>query len=291
MLARNAGKHVICKKPLATSIEQVDELIATARQHDRPLVANLMQRYNPLFEKISTLIKQKLLGDLLHGYFENYASDEGLGPDHWFWDPAKSGGIFIEHGVHFFDLFAGWLGAGVVVAGQRSQRPGSDIEDQLQCTVRYDHGTHINFDHGFTQPARLDRQEIRLFFERGDVTLKEWIPTRVRITAIADEAGTRTLSELFAGARLDISSIYSGSDRSCRGRHKQLDVYQMFQLHYGEGHHKMHIYGDLIRALASDQIAWIDDRSHQRRISKENGRDSLSLAVKATELAREDSPA
>ena len=291
MLALNAGKHVICEKPLATTLQQADEMIATARRQDRLLVANLMQRYNPLFDKIATLINEKILGDLLHGYFENYATDEGLGPDHWFWDPAKSGGIFIEHGVHFFDLFAGWLGAGTVVAAQRSQRPGSGIEDQMQCTVRYDPGTHINFYHGFTQPGRLDRQEIRLVFERGDVTLKEWIPTRVRIGAIADEAGTRALSDLFAGARLDISNVYSPADRSCRGRHKQLDVYQMFELHYGEGRNKMHLYGDLIRALAADQIAWINDRTHQRRITEENGRESLALAVRATDLARESSPA
>ena len=38
-----------------------------------------------------------------------------LNPDHWFWDESKSGGIFIEHGVHFFDLFSGWLGEGKIV--------------------------------------------------------------------------------------------------------------------------------------------------------------------------------
>jgi predicted dehydrogenase len=48
--------------------------------------------------------------------FLNEAGDEGLGPEHWFWDRDTSGGIFVEHGVHFFDLVASWLGAGHVVA-------------------------------------------------------------------------------------------------------------------------------------------------------------------------------
>ena len=65
----------------------------------------------------------KVLGDVLHGTFENYASDEGLGPDHWFWDVTKSGRMFIEHGVHFFDMFAGWLGAGSVESAGRVMRP------------------------------------------------------------------------------------------------------------------------------------------------------------------------
>ena len=82
-----------------------------------------MQRYNPLYHAVKALIDSALLGEFLHGYFENYAADEFLTPDHWFWDPAKSGGIFIEHGVHFFDLFEGWLGGGRVVAGHRTLRP------------------------------------------------------------------------------------------------------------------------------------------------------------------------
>jgi predicted dehydrogenase len=67
-----------------------------------------MQRYNPLFGKVSRLVQSRVLGEVLHGSFENYGSDENLPVDHWFWDRSKSGGIFIEHGVHFFDLFAGW---------------------------------------------------------------------------------------------------------------------------------------------------------------------------------------
>ena len=72
-----------------------------------------------------------MLGEVLHGSFENYASDENLPAEHWFWDRAKSGGIFVEHGVHFFDLFAGWLGPGRVEAAQVGVRPGTAIEEHV----------------------------------------------------------------------------------------------------------------------------------------------------------------
>src|SRR4051812_1566899 len=110
MAALRRGKHVICEKPLALTLEQADEMVALARRQDRLVVANLMQRYNPLFDAVAQLVRSKVLGDPLHGHFENDASDENLPPDHWFWDRSASGGIFVEHGVHFFDLFAGWLG-------------------------------------------------------------------------------------------------------------------------------------------------------------------------------------
>ena len=48
MQALRAGKHVICEKPLAMTVAQADEMIAEAHQRDRLLVANLMQRYNPV---------------------------------------------------------------------------------------------------------------------------------------------------------------------------------------------------------------------------------------------------
>ena len=209
--ALEAGKHVICEKPLAMTVEQADAMIAAARKHDRLVVANLMQRYNPVYDAVNRLVRSKVLGEVLHGYFENYASDENLPPEHWFWDRSKSGGIFIEHGVHFFDLFAGWLGPGMIAAAQRGIRPGSlpPIEEHVHCTVSYKPDVLVNFYHGFHQTGRMDRQEMRLVFERGDVTLYDWVPTRVRIHALADEAQTRTLCQLFAGAARRLSVLRS----------------------------------------------------------------------------------
>ncbi|HXB45057.1 MAG TPA: Gfo/Idh/MocA family oxidoreductase, partial [Puia sp.] len=113
-MALLAGKHVVCEKPAGLKTSEAEELAALARSRALLYVVNLMQRYNPMFEIVKTIITEKILGSFLHGFFENYASDENLGPGHWFWDESKSGGIFIEHGVHFFDLFEGWLGAGRV---------------------------------------------------------------------------------------------------------------------------------------------------------------------------------
>jgi len=285
LAALQAGKHVICEKPLAMDLTQADEMIAVAQKNHLALAVNLMQRYNPVFELVRRLIESKVLGESLHGYFENYASDEGLPPSHWFWDRSKSGGIFIEHGVHFFDLFAGWLGPGTVVAAQRTIRPGTAFEEQVNCTVRYHDGALVNFYHGFTQPKQLDRQEFRLLFERGDIRLNEWVPVRARLHAVVDEKSTRELMDIFRGARLDVTHIYSGRDRSGSGRHKPLDIYQMVELVYCQDDQKMHRYGDLLRSMIRDQIRWIYDRNHVRALTHENGRESLALAVEATRLA------
>jgi predicted dehydrogenase len=290
MAALDAGKHVIVEKPLALTVEQADELIAAARQRDRLLVANLMQRYNPLFETVCRLIEGRALGGVLHGAFENYASDENLPAEHWFWDRTKSGGIFVEHGVHFFDLFAGWLGRGRVEAAQVGVRPGTTIEEHVQATVRYGEAALVNFYHGFHQAGRMDRQELRLVFERGDVTLHDWVPTRARVRALVDERQTRELCDLFRGARLDVIASYGGKDRACRGRGREIDAYQIIEIACGDGQAKSPLYSRLLRSLMEDQVAWIRDRNHRRIVTEANGRDSLAVACEADALAHPAGP-
>ncbi len=244
-----------------------------------------MQRYNPLYGKVTRLIESRVLGEVLHGSFENDASDENLGPDHWFWDRPSSGGIFIEHGVHFFDMFAGWLGEGHIEAARVGIRPGTAIEEQVGCTLRYGQTTLVDFYHGFHQTGRMDRQRLHLLFERGEVTLSEWIPTQARVHAIVDESQTRELCELFPGARLDVSATYSPTERLCRGRGKDFDAWQQIDLSYGDGALKGYLYGQLLRAMLTDQLGWIGDHAHQRRITENNGRDALQTACAADRLA------
>jgi len=287
MLALEAGKHVLCEKPLALTLAEADEMIGAARRGGLLLAANLMQRYNPLFESVRGLVEEEVLGEPLHGYFENYAKDETLPAGHWFWDRARSGGIFVEHGVHFFDLFAGWFGNGRVEAAQKTVRPGTSLEEQVQCTVRYGDTVLVNFFHGFHQPTRLDRQQMRIVFERGDVTLEGWIPTVARVRAIADERNSRRLCELFPSAVTNVVEEYAGGTRQCTGRHRELDVSQMLEMTQGEASDKLQRYGELLRAILQDQAAWIRDRRHRRLVTEENGRASLAVAFEADRMAHQ----
>jgi hypothetical protein len=156
----------------------------------------------------------------------------------------------------------------------------------VQCAVRFG-GAHFNFYHGFHQPGRLDRQELRLVFEQGDMLLSGWVPTSVRLHAVADEASTRKLTELFPGARIDVLTGYGPRDRTFYSHGRQHDVYQQFELHWGEGHQKMPLYCELLRSMLTDQFAWIRDRSHQRKVTEQNGRDSVAIACAADGLARQ----
>jgi predicted dehydrogenase len=287
MQALQANKHVLCEKPLATTVADADAVVDLAVERGCFAVANLLQRYNPIARAIRTVIADGLLGAPLHATVENLAADEGLPPDHWFWDDVRSGGIFIEHAVHFFDLFAFWLGQGEVESASRVLRAGSDFEEQVRSTVAYAAGDGrvlVDSYHGFHQPACLDRMRTSLIFERGDVTLAGWIPTIIDIDALVGPAEDAALRQLFDPATDTTTSLPSGA--LMHGRHKTILADRRMQLHAGSEADKMSRYGEQVREVLRDQLRWVDHRDHVRLLTETDSREAVRIASAATALAR-----
>lgn len=285
-MALIAGKHVICEKPAALNSGEAEELCSLAESRQLLYVVNLMQRYNPLYDVVNKIVTGKMFGNFLHGFFENYASDENLGANHWFWDEAKSGGIFIEHGVHFFDMFSGWLGEGKVVNALQIRRPQvhSKIIDRVQATVLYKEGI-VNFYHGFDQPEILDRQELRLEFERGEITLYEWVPVKMKLHGLVQDGQLKFLKEMIGKC----SIVYHNQtqvNQKAKGRFAEINFDKEITLECGSVADKQNRYGQLLTSMLTDQWNWIKDHSHKRTIDGSNAVESLRIAEQATEIAQ-----
>lgn len=282
-----AGKHVICEKPAAFKAEEVRSLIELAEEKDLLYVVNLMQRYNPLREKVQWLIDEAILGDFLHGYFENYASDEALVPDHWMWDEQISGGIFIEHAVHFFDLFEGWLGPGKVVASQKLRKQGHDKDyfSEVQATLKYEAGL-VNFYHGFTQPSRMDRQEMKFLFELGEITLYEWVPTHMVVKGLLTDADILRLKSKFPDAEHEVIKNFEAGERNFTSQFKKRTADVLMKMEVGKDAIKLDIYKNLLKDMITDQFAWIKDHGHKRVITSENAYRSVLIAEEANNSAQ-----
>ncbi|MEO6219760.1 MAG: Gfo/Idh/MocA family oxidoreductase [Ginsengibacter sp.] len=279
-----AGKHVICEKPAALQTIEALELQCLARSLDLLYVVNLIQRYNPLYTIVKNIIDEKILGNFLHGFFENYASDENLNKDHWFWDETKSGGIFIEHGVHFFDMFSGWLGEGKVINAIQLQRPGIErrLIDRVQATVSYHDGI-VNFYHGFDQPKVLDRQEMRLQFERGEITLYEWVPVKMKLHGLLQKNDLKKLSELPGNLTTHHNS---SEDKNVKGRFNEILYDDHATIEYQDTSAKQSRYQQLLTAMLEDQWNWIKNHDHVRVIDNNNAVESTRIAEQATQIAQ-----
>ncbi len=269
------------------TLEQADEMLQAAKDHGTLMPVNLIIRYNPITDVVKAVIESGLLGRPLRAEMTNCATDEILPPDHWFWDKQVSGGIFIEHGVHFFDLYRYWLGPGRVVSAHAEVRGGTAQEDRVTCTIVHDNTAIVTHYHGFDQPERLDRTRHRLIFETGQVAVEGWIPLRCRVLALVDDPAQAQLEELCAPLtpQVRVLETYHGDGQWFIGRGVRRRVTQKVQLEGTAGMSKDDLYAWSIRQLMTDQIAALAGPARPRRITEANGRQSLALAVDAAERA------
>jgi len=282
--AIRAGKHVFCEKPLALSLAEADEVIAEAARRTVRLTVNYVLRPNPLVRRLRALLRSGVLGPLLHMSLENLATDEHLKPGHWFWDQARSGGIWVEHGVHFFDLFR-WLSgerAEAVAALARTRPDG--CQDRVWATVRCSGDLVATYHHGFTQPARFEQTTIRLACARGRAALHGWIPTRLVVDGLVDEEGLALLRG-WAGGEPEVVERYADAATggwACGAPYRAVARVRVEQA-LPEG--KQAVYRASVRANMEDFVAAIRDPAHIPQVTPADGRDSLAVALAATRAA------
>ncbi|MBK8023084.1 MAG: Gfo/Idh/MocA family oxidoreductase [Chloroflexi bacterium] len=178
-----AGKHLFCEKPLAMRIEEGEAMRAAAERAGVRLTVDYVMRSNPLWRAAAEIRASGVLGGLLHMDLANHAAGLSLPASHWFWDKAKSGGIWVEHGVHFFDAFAWVAGADGTITAAQAFVNGAGQEDRVEALARYGSAA-AHFYHGFTHDGMSEQTTIRLAFERGDVTLWEWVPTLMEVDSV-----------------------------------------------------------------------------------------------------------
>ncbi|WP_141057288.1 Gfo/Idh/MocA family protein [Stenotrophomonas rhizophila] len=105
--ALEAGKHVICEKPLATTLEDAQALAALAASNALVATVPFVYRYHPVIREARARIAQGELGPLhlIHG---SYLQDWLLDPasNNWRVDPALGGAsrVFADIGSHWCDL-------------------------------------------------------------------------------------------------------------------------------------------------------------------------------------------
>lgn len=280
--ALQAGKHVFVEKPPATTDAGAQAILDAARRAGRVVGINFVMRYDPLYQAVQAIARTGWIGPLTHVGFENYASDEGLGDDHWFWDPVQSGGIFVEHGVHFFDIIGAIAGAPARdVRGRTWTRgDGTGKEDRVQALVTYENGIEASFYHAFNRPGALERQTAHFAFERGHIALHGWIPTSLELTAIVDDAGRQALATMLP------LEVVAGDDTPpvVRGNGKTYTVTARVRAYRNLGE-PTPVYLRAVQDAMADFAAAVRDPSHRPLVTAQDGAASLRVALAAREAA------
>ncbi len=94
----NAGKHVVCEKPLCMTMEEADLMIDTCRQKGVLLMYAEELFFTPKYVKAKEMADQGAFGRV----YRVKQAEKHFGPHaDWFWDVEKSGGgVFMDMGCH-----------------------------------------------------------------------------------------------------------------------------------------------------------------------------------------------
>ncbi|MCC5842052.1 MAG: Gfo/Idh/MocA family oxidoreductase [Opitutales bacterium] len=150
--ALQAGKHVLCEKPLAISPEQLDGMEAAARAAPHLVATGVLQhRFDAIFLWVRGVVRSGRLGELLftQGSLLCQRPDAYYAESPWRGRLASEGGsLLINQAIHFLDLQQ-WIGGGVAevmaTMGNRGHPGLIETEDTASLSFRLRDGAMGSF--------------------------------------------------------------------------------------------------------------------------------------------------
>ncbi len=141
--AANAGKHVVCEKPLCMTLEEADLMIETCRQKGVLLMYAEELFFTPKYVKAKQMADEGAFGAL----YMVKQTEKHFGPHaSWFWDVEKSGGgVFMDMGCHGIAFCYWFLGRPKIKSvlchmGTYVHRDKTRGEDDSLCILDFENG-------------------------------------------------------------------------------------------------------------------------------------------------------
>jgi UDP-N-acetyl-2-amino-2-deoxyglucuronate dehydrogenase len=189
VLACEAGKHVLCEKPMAPSLAECERMIAVARANGVTLMIGFQIRFHPVVRKVDEVVKR--LGRLYHLDFEFPLYRPGF---NWRHRRVMLGGVLKEAGIHLLDLACHWLGEVAYVSAETGvAEKRREVEDYAIVTLRFHSGAAARIYCSFFD-RRPSVIKGNLLGERGQLllSLSSYRPEDSRLTLL-DDAGERAI--------------------------------------------------------------------------------------------------
>jgi predicted dehydrogenase len=144
--AAQAGKHVVCEKPLCLNLAEADRMIDACRQATVKLMYAEELCFTPKYVRLKRLIDEGALG---HVHLVKQAEKHDGPHAPWFWDVRRSGGgVALDMGCHAIEFFR-WLLGG-------SQGGKANVRSVYADMGTYVHGDKTQGDDSSTLILKMD---------------------------------------------------------------------------------------------------------------------------------------
>jgi predicted dehydrogenase len=145
--ALKRGLHVLCEKPLTTTVAEARALVDAAREHRRVVFPAHNYKHAPVVKFALETIKSGRIGTLRAVTLNTFRTTHAKGVKEWRTDwrrdfKTSGGGIAMDHGSHSFYLTFMWLGTlpTSVTAKALTLDSQWDTEDNLNCVLTFPNG-------------------------------------------------------------------------------------------------------------------------------------------------------
>jgi len=186
--ALESGKHVICEKPLATSVGACRRMVELARKTGRVLTVGFNHRYFPAIQVVKRTLDSGIIGELDH--IRAFAGHQGLSEfrNSWEYDQAAiGGGALMDVGIHMIDLTRYLLGEVEEVYGVATNQVWQieKAEDSGFALMRSPRGKHATLHATWTEWKGY-RFHIQAYGDKG-MALAYYAPMMNMIIVLDDE--------------------------------------------------------------------------------------------------------
>lgn len=168
--AMDKHKHVICEKPMASSLEECDAMIEAARRNNVVFTSICQNRFKTPVQKVLAMLRKESAGKLLSADFKSLWWRGKNYYDIWWrgtW-AQECGGCFKSHSVHYLDLMQMFLGmpSSVMATMGNVWHDNSECEDLGYALFDYN-GVPVIFtsslvNHGEEQNIHFDCEKASL---------------------------------------------------------------------------------------------------------------------------------
>lgn len=222
--AARARKHVLCEKPLATTVDDGRAIVAACRRAGVALGTGFHLRHHPLHKEMRRLVQAGALGQVQLADGEWSLESPLSNASAWRRDPEVSGGgIGTGTGVHVIDLLRFVLDDEVAaVSAVAAPAPGSgQVETQLVATLQFRSGTLATVR--CVRPVRAPANDLVLEGTAGSLIGRGTIDeiTRGRLEAgriDANLSGVPAGTEMYAAqVQSFVEAAYRGDDPDASG--------------------------------------------------------------------------
>ncbi len=194
--AAEAGKHILCEKPLTLTSMEGREVLEALKGYDRVFMSAQCIRFWPVYVEARNIIRSGAYGKPLSAHLTRQSCKPTWSWRNWLLDETKSGSALLDLHIHDIDYVNHLFGTpdGIAAAGCETHGEGFG---QVNALLTYRNGLVLAVDGGWCHPANFPfRMGFRMELEKAALEFNSMIDGNLHVYT---DTGEHLTPELLPG--------------------------------------------------------------------------------------------